>query len=83
MTPDQHAAKAEELARRAEQIALISDDPRNAGHEATSFTTSLDHANTLSRLAQVHALLSLRPTGRWPSHVPNHDVVDYGDGFPQ
>ena len=77
MTPDQHRARAEQLAATAEKIY-------------TDINTTIDqtawrHLDTTIRLGQLHAALAALPAG--PSFTPTYETLGpdssaYGDGEP-
>ena len=76
MTPDQHAARAEELAADAErQFELVKLGTDNHNPADVHLLTAI------TQLGQLHAMLALRSSHRWPSPAHTRDVADYGDGF--
>ncbi|MEU4423152.1 hypothetical protein AB0F81_21215 [Actinoplanes sp. NPDC024001] len=77
MTPDQHAARAEQLAAAADDIyqALADGRAEGAAYADPQLTATI-------ALARLHAALAMRPSRGWPPHGPSTEVVDYGDGFP-
>lgn len=79
MTPDEHAARADELAKVADSIYHDAFfDNEGEGRLAPE-----DHEmiRTLSALGQLHAALSLRqPT---PRHVPQNEDVPWDDQEPR
>ncbi|MBG0563857.1 hypothetical protein [Actinoplanes aureus] len=77
MTPEQHRARAKELADAADDMYQLI-----AGGNGDTADYADPRLTTTIALAQLHATLALRPTHTWPSHVPPNEVVDYGDGFP-